>query len=160
MNIFKTFITGFLIGVANLIPGVSGGTFALILGIYERLIGFLNSLNGSFIKETLSDLIRFLKNIGNKGERTRFIEEMKKKDIVFISIIGVGAVVSILALSSLMKFLILNFYEYTYAYFFGLILISVYIPYKLIKRVEAKSILMIVLGNCCDCLDIYVCRPF
>ena len=40
------FIKGGLIGVANIIPGVSGGTFALILGVFDRLVGSLNALGG------------------------------------------------------------------------------------------------------------------
>ena len=39
------FVKGILIGVANIIPGVSGGTFALILGIYDRLIRALGGIN-------------------------------------------------------------------------------------------------------------------
>jgi len=39
--VFKTILHGFLIGVANIIPGVSGGSMALALGIYERLIAAL-----------------------------------------------------------------------------------------------------------------------
>ncbi|MFY9378778.1 MAG: DUF368 domain-containing protein, partial [Acutalibacteraceae bacterium] len=37
------FIKGFVIGIANLIPGVSGGTLAITLGIYERLIEILSN---------------------------------------------------------------------------------------------------------------------
>ena len=38
-------------GIAEIIPGVSGGTFALILGIYQRLINALSHINSSFIKK-------------------------------------------------------------------------------------------------------------
>ena len=47
------FIKGMLICIANIIPGVSGGTFALILGIYDRLIGALRSIGTPTIKATL-----------------------------------------------------------------------------------------------------------
>ena len=43
MNFLIIFVHGALIGVANIIPGVSGGTFALVLGIYERLLHALGS---------------------------------------------------------------------------------------------------------------------
>ena len=39
---FINILRGMVIGVANIIPGVSGGTLALVLGIYERLIGAIN----------------------------------------------------------------------------------------------------------------------
>jgi putative membrane protein len=45
MQTVYSFIKGGIIGLANLIPGVSGGTMALILGIYERMINSLNSIS-------------------------------------------------------------------------------------------------------------------
>ena len=42
--VFKTILHGFLIGVANIIPGVSGGSMALALGIYERLIAAVGNV--------------------------------------------------------------------------------------------------------------------
>ena len=43
-------IKGFLMGSADIVPGVSGGTMALILGIYERLLDAIKSVNGPFLK--------------------------------------------------------------------------------------------------------------
>ena len=57
MNILKnnvsTFLKGFAMGTANVIPGVSGGTIALIMGIFERLIDSLKSFNMQAIKMLL-----------------------------------------------------------------------------------------------------------
>ena len=40
----KNFLTGLILGVANIIPGVSGGTIAMSLGIYEKLISIISSI--------------------------------------------------------------------------------------------------------------------
>ena len=43
-----TFLKGFVMGVADIIPGISGGTIALITGIYERLIQSINNIDFMF----------------------------------------------------------------------------------------------------------------
>jgi len=50
MNDFLTFIKGFAIGAANVVPGVSGGTIAFITGIYERLINAVKSFNSEAVR--------------------------------------------------------------------------------------------------------------
>ena len=45
----KIFLNGLLMGLAEIIPGISGGTVALILGIYERLIHAINSFDITFL---------------------------------------------------------------------------------------------------------------
>ena len=45
------FVQGMLIGVVEIIPGVSGGTIALILGIYERLIKAISNINLTFFNQ-------------------------------------------------------------------------------------------------------------
>ena len=44
---------GFCLGVANIIPGVSGGTFLLVFGIYERVFSILNQINKPFVLKCL-----------------------------------------------------------------------------------------------------------
>lgn len=86
-------IKGFFIGLANIIPGVSGGTLALTLGIYEKLIGCIS---------------HFFKNI--------------KENIKFILPIGIGAVIAILSLSHLISFCLDNYVLPTILFFIGAIL--------------------------------------
>ena len=54
MNYLNLIVKGFLIGLANIIPGVSGGTFALILGIYERLIRALHNIGAKTVQRLLA----------------------------------------------------------------------------------------------------------
>jgi len=44
-DLFRTLCQGVAIGIGNIIPGVSGGTIALILGIYERLLKAISNIN-------------------------------------------------------------------------------------------------------------------
>ena len=50
MEKLKLILKGFVIGIANIIPGVSGGTLALLLGIYEKLLDVINPIPKSKIK--------------------------------------------------------------------------------------------------------------
>ena len=85
-------IKGFFFGVANVIPGVSGGTIAITMGIYEEMI---SSISG------------FLKN--------------PKKSIMYLLPIGIGAVLSILLMSKVISFCLDRFPAPTNLFFIGLI---------------------------------------
>lgn len=61
-NIFLV-IKGFIMGIANIIPGVSGGTLALILGIYEEFIGAISHFFSNF-KKNISFLIPIVIGMG------------------------------------------------------------------------------------------------
>jgi putative membrane protein len=133
MNVLRGFITGFLIGLANLIPGVSGGTFALILGIYERLISFLNSITPRSIFELLHITFLWIKSGFNAAAGRELRTYLQTRDFPFMAIIACGALVCIVAMSSVMKYLLLHHFVYTYSYFFGLIVLSIVIPWRMIK---------------------------
>ena len=131
-------INGFIIGIANIIPGVSGGTFALILGIYPRLLRAIGKYDLDFVKILLQIV------------RTKKIKEAKRiifsKDFLFLVQILLGAVISIALLSKMMKFLLETQYEVTFGFFLGLIVFSIYIPYKLINEKKIKDILWLLVG--------------
>lgn len=63
MKIFRNIINGLVIGVANIIPGVSGGTMAVSLGIYDKLIGAVNGLRKQ-LKKSLAFLIPIFIGVG------------------------------------------------------------------------------------------------
>jgi putative membrane protein len=145
----KLLLKGALVGIANIIPGVSGGTVALVLGIYERLLAAINTINIEFVKDFL------LCFTFKKSRITSFIEKFKKNDMVFIMVLGIGAFVTIVATSKLMTYLLQNYHEPTYGFFFGLILFSIVIPYKLLKRKSIREfvsalvalIIIVSIGN-------------
>lgn len=134
----KDLLCGFVIGVANIIPGVSGGTFALILGLYSRLLGFINKLGPAELKEILSAF--------QEGGVPGLLKTFSERDYFFMLRIAIGAAVGIVGLSKLMKWLLENQFEVTYAFFFGLILLSVVIPFRLVKKWGAVEVISLVVG--------------
>jgi putative membrane protein len=95
MDSLRLFINGFLIGIANIIPGMSGGTLALVLGIYERLIGALRRIGLSTGKKLL----------GGATLRKNALEEaraeLQRIDFGFLALLGSGAIAAVLLTSKL-----------------------------------------------------------
>lgn len=137
---------GYAIGAANIIPGVSGGTFLLIFGLYEKVIGILNGLGGSEGKRLLKELFTFLKAPFNKEVRSNFFTILSEKGIFFLGKLFFGALLAIGSLSALMEFLLEKHHTNTYALFFGLIAASIFVPVKLFKTKKFYHLLPFILG--------------
>ena len=131
----KTFIIrlfkGVAMGAANVIPGVSGGTIALITNIYEELIESLKSFDLSAIKLILKGHFKTLN---------------KQLNLDFLLPIILGIVLSILSLAKLFDYLLVEYPEHTWAYFFGLVLASVYYVGIKIKYWDWKIIVILITG--------------
>ncbi|MGD9822853.1 DUF368 domain-containing protein [Desulfobacter sp.] len=140
----KELLMGFCLGVANIIPGVSGGTFLLVFGIYERVFSILNQINKSFILKclelVLSCFIHPVKGIKN------LCTFFRETGFYFLFKLAAGTAVAILALSSLMKYLLLHHFSVTYSFFFGLILVSVIIPVKMLRRFDTWAVACLLAG--------------
>lgn len=91
---WKNIYRGFVMGASDVIPGVSGGTIAVLLGIYDRLI---SAINGLFSKDW-------------------------KKHLSFLIPLGIGIVLAIFLLAKVMKWLLLHHNGPTFFFFLGLIL--------------------------------------
>ena len=78
MDLIKDLINGAVIGIANIIPGVSGGTLALVLGIYEKLIQAIHNISIETVKSTLK-LFTF-----KKESLEGFKQEMEKINGLFL----------------------------------------------------------------------------
>lgn len=139
-DIIPTIFKGGLLGIANIIPGVSGGTMALVLGIYERLIKSLNSIDVGFIKTALG-VATF-----KPGSFDKLKAELNRIDFWFIVSLGIGAVLAILASSRLIIYLLTEHHDPTYGFFLGLILVSIIVPCKMFKKFGAKELVMILLA--------------
>lgn len=131
---------GFLIGTANIIPGVSGGTMALLLGIYERIINAINNISLG----TLKSILLFF--TFKKRHREEFKTQLQKIDVFFIGLIFIGALVSIVALARLTAFMLEHHHDPTYGFFFGLIIASIVVPFKEIRKKNLMVFILIVLG--------------
>ncbi len=111
-------INGMLFGIANLIPGVSGGTIAVITGCYEKLLDSINNLFKKF-----------------------------KKSFSFLAIFILGALIAVLVFSRLLSYCTDNFKIPTYCLFVGLILGGIPAIVKPVyKKVSIKNIIFLILG--------------
>ena len=119
-------------GAANVIPGVSGGTMALVMGIYERLINSINQLNFNTLKKIF--ITRDFKSFA------------KDTDLFFLISITVGIFLSIFSLSILLEFLFESHKILVLSYFFGLIFASVFFVGKTIKNYTSLSIFLFLIG--------------
>ena len=140
MNSLRLFINGFLIGIANIIPGMSGGTLALVLGIYERLIGALRCIGLSTVKRLLG--VIKLKKEAFSAAKT----ELRRIDFGFLALLGVGAVAAILLTSKLIVYLLNDHHDPTYGFFSGLILTSILVPARMLKRCGVKELLVLLIA--------------
>ncbi len=119
---------GYLIGMANIVPGVSGGTMALALGVYRRFVAALRALDWAFARAALRCLTL------RRDARQDFLAALKHADIAFLALLAVGAGAAIFSLSRLITWLLRNQFSATYAFFFGLILTSLIFPFRLVQR--------------------------
>lgn len=113
-------LKGFVLGIANVIPGVSGGTLAITLGIYERMI------------EAIS---HFFKNF--------------KDNLKFVLFLGIGILISLALFSNVIGFCLDNYPFATILFFIGIILGGMPLLFKKVKGTgNAKNgiIFMITFG--------------
>lgn len=126
-------LKGFAMGVADIVPGVSGGTVALITGIYDDLISSISSVNKSFFSKIIRFEIRSAFNHINGA---------------FLLPLFIGILTAIISMSKLMHFLMKEYSYQTWSLFFGLILASiVYIAKNTSGIKSLKSVLLIILGT-------------
>ena len=119
-------------GIANVIPGVSGGTIALITEIYEELINSLKLLDISALKMLLSfDISGFIKHT----------------NLYFLLAVFGGSIASIFSIANLFKYLFTNYPILIWAFFFGLIIASIYFVAKRINKWNFPTLLSLVIGT-------------
>jgi putative membrane protein len=104
MSNLGLFIRGFAMGVSDSVPGVSGGTIALMTGVYERLILSLQAFDIAFFLLML------------RGE---FKTAWVKIDGGFLSMLGVGIIVGVISSANSILFILSNFSEPLMGFFIG-----------------------------------------
>ncbi len=118
-EIIRLFIIGLVMGAAEVVPGVSGGTIAFVTGIYERFVGALQQFNPMIIKE--------LKTHGLK--RT-----WQKADVNFLLTLFSGMGIAILLFANLVTYLLQEHPIFIWSFFFGLVIASVRLVVHQITR--------------------------
>lgn len=118
-------------GAADVVPGVSGGTIAFITGIYEELLGSIRSVNGEAVKL----LLRF-----------RLADFWQHINGNFLVVLLSGIMFSIVLLSRVILFLLENYPELLWSFFFGLIVASAVVVGKKIPRWTIGVVLFGLVG--------------
>jgi putative membrane protein len=125
------FLKGFAMGAANVVPGVSGGTIALITGIYERLIDALKSFDAEALK---------------LGVGLKFGALWKKVDGLFLTALLLGVAISIVTLAQVLEYQFKNHPKLIWSVFFGLIAASIPSVGRDVKRWGSDVITVFFIG--------------
>ncbi|WP_194852609.1 DUF368 domain-containing protein [Nonlabens antarcticus] len=125
-------LKGMLMGAADVVPGVSGGTIAFITGIYEELIKTIDNLDLSLLKD--------LKHLGWKATLVKY-------NLGFLLSLFLGIAISVLSLSKLITYLLENYPVLVWAFFFGLVLASVLYIGKQVTHWNVLAFVAIIIGT-------------
>lgn len=124
-------VKGACMGAADVIPGVSGGTIAFIMGIYDEFVGSIARIDSEAVKLLLKGRLRdFWKHINGS----------------FLLALVAGIGVSVVVLAGLMQMLLSDFPIQTWAFFFGLIVASSIFILRGISGWKVRDGLLLVLG--------------
>ena len=119
-------------GAADVVPGVSGGTIAFIVGIYEELINSIKSINTANLRLLF------------RGQFRSFWQGINANFLLSI-VLGIG--ISIFSLAKIITYLLVNQPILVWAFFFGLVLASTWFVAKEIKHWQVKTVISFVIGS-------------
>ncbi len=125
-------LKGYAMGAANVIPGVSGGTIALLTGIFNELVEALNALMSFSSWKLLF-----------KGKLKEFWNAVHGTFLLWLAI---GVAVSIFSLAKLMEYVFTHHPVQTWAFFFGLIVVSAFFLLSDIKGWKVADVFWLVAG--------------
>ncbi len=125
---------GFLMGAADVVPGVSGGTVALVLGIYEEFVATIRS--GA---EALGRLVR--------GDIAGFKDRLLAIDWLFLLPLAIGVLTAFVGLASVIESALADYPEEMAGLFLGLIAASIFVAWRLVgTRDPARLGIMVAVG--------------
>jgi len=125
------FLKALAMGSVNAIPGVSGGTIAIITGIFERIVNSIKSFDLTAAKILLK---------GNFREFARYV------DLIFIFNVAFAHFIAIISLAKIFGILFRDYPVYIWAYFFGLVFASVFFLGKTVSKRRITYILYFSIG--------------
>ncbi|MFC6825496.1 DUF368 domain-containing protein [Halopelagius fulvigenes] len=113
------YLKGLCMGTADAVPGVSGGTIALLTGIYERLIDAVTNVSPGRILDVVGGVL--------PGRRERAVEALRAVDAAFLVVLGAGIMTAVVTVTRLVHTGITEFPVPTFGFFFGLIAASAWV---------------------------------
>ena len=125
------FFKGVFMGIADAMPGISGGTIALLLGIYEEIIKSISGLKPSLIYELI-----------NNGFNS-FWEKLNG-NFLLVLVSGIG--ISLISFVKISATFLENFPLFIWSFFLGLIFATVRVVYKLIKQWSSQSFFFLIIS--------------
>lgn len=131
VSFFEIFTHGIIMGTINKLPGISGGLYSLIIGFYNHLISSIKSINYKNLKILKTDGVKpFLILINGN----------------FLFFISTGMIMSYFTTSKILDYFLIKNELYVWAVFFGLILGSLYILIKRIKKTNINTAIFLFFG--------------
>jgi putative membrane protein len=122
-------LRGFLMGSADVVPGVSGGTIAFITGIYEALIDAINAVNLKFVRRLLT-----------LQWRAAFAEFPWQ----FLLALGIGLGAAVLTMAHFLTWALTHYETYVWGFFFGLIVASIVLVLRRVGRWTPAAVLLLL----------------
>ena len=129
---FKIFMKGVFMGIADAIPGVSGGTIALLLGIYEELITTISNIKISLFKILTKDGLSVFWKKGNLG---------------FLFPLLIGIIASLIVFVNITHYFLDTFPLLVWSFFTGLIIATSYVIFKKIENFELKEFTLVIIAS-------------
>ncbi len=126
------FLKGLAMGAADVVPGVSGGTIAFITGIYDDLLSSINAIN-----------LKTLKQLREEG----IAAVWKTINGNFLVALVLGIAVSFLSLSKLFKHLLDTHPNLVWAFFFGLVIGSIFLVSRMVGKWSIQAIVATIIGT-------------
>jgi len=116
------YLRGLAMGAADAVPGVSGGTIALITGIYERLITAITAVDPDRLQRVASGV--------RSEQRPDAVAALRELDVGFLAALGAGILTAVVTILRLVSTLLETDPVATYGFFFGLIAASAVVLYS------------------------------
>ncbi|WP_309133315.1 DUF368 domain-containing protein [Brevibacterium sp.] len=132
-------LRGFLIGSAELVPGVSGGTVALVTGVYDELI------------DSAAHVVKAAKTVVTGPDRwAGALRELRRTDWFLIIPVLIGMATAVLSIAGLLESFVTGNPELARGLFFGLVAASIAVPLKMLpERTRRQPLLLGLLGFVC-----------
>lgn len=126
-------LKGMAMGAADVVPGVSGGTMAFILNIYEELIHSLHTIASV---DTLKLIIRF-----------KFKEAFRILPWRFLAAVGLGILISLATLSNFIKMALEEYEVLVWSFFFGLVVASIITVFGKVRQWQISRYISLLIGT-------------